>query len=295
MHAISGAPVRAWDITGSVSGTGKVLEFSEARHVYFSSITGSDDRGRLPEGGEAQATRMFENAGAALEANGFRFADVIRTWVYIPHILQWYRGFNVARTAAYERFGVLDESWPGVLPASTGIQGAGVTSAQCQMDLLAVRAVEGESVEVCRLDNPRQSEATSYGSSFSRAVEVSHGGVSQLYISGTASIDERGETVYADDLEGQIFRTLLNVGALLRSRDVGWSDVSMATAFLKLPQDIPTWERVRQILSLASFPVLCVVSDICRPELLFELEATAVYVSTGRGSHVGRGEPAGAK
>lgn len=301
IHAISGGPMRVSDIqpvskseerssagapagpgSGARSpGTGKVLEAAGARYLYLSSVIGVDERGRLPDGGEVQARQMFENARSLVEANGSHFSHVVRTWIYLPHILQWYREFNAARTASYERFGVFDEPWPGVLPASTGIQGAAPGPAQCVMDLVAVEALAGEDLEVRRINNPRQSEATSYGSSFSRAVEVTHAGVSHLYVSGTASINERGETVYAKDLEGQIFRTMTNVGVLLQSSGVGWEDVCIATAFFKTADYIPALDRVLRTLGVPRFPVVSVVADVCRPELLFELEATAVYVAKG--------------
>ena len=265
-------PTRCW-------GSGKVLEVAGARYLYLSAVTGLEERGRLPEGGEAQARQMFENARALLEANGSDFSHVVRTWIYLPHILQWYREFNAARTAAYERFGIFEESWSGVLPASTGIQGAGLGPAQCLMDLVAVEALTGENLTVRRINNPRQSEATSYGSSFSRAVEVTHGGVSRLYVSGTASINERGETVYVNDLEGQVFHTMMSVGTLLGLCGAGWQDVCMATAFFKKADHIPTFERVLRTLGVPGFPVVSTVADVCRPELLFELEATAVYVA----------------
>ena len=289
IHAITGEPMRMSNIQplpsepGSgqdkpVAG-GKVLEAAGARYVHLSSITGHDERGRLPDGGEAQARQMFENSRALLEANGSDVSHIVRTWIYLPHILQWYREFNAARTASFERFGIFDESWPGVLPASTGIQGAGATSVQCLMDVVTVEALAGEKLEVTRINNPRQSEAGSYGSSFSRAVEVTHGGLSQLFISGTASINERGETVYVDDLEAQIIHTMMNVGTLLRIRGAGWEDVCMSTAFFKKAEYAPALGRIMRTLGVPRFPVVSVVADVCRHDLLFELEATAVYAA----------------
>ena len=151
IHAITGEPMRMSDVqllpsdSGSAQDRrvdgGKVLEAAGARYVHLSSVTGHDERGRLPDGGEAQARQMFENARALLEANGSHVSHIARTWIYLPHILQWYREFNAARTASFERFGIFDESWPGVLPASTGIQGAGATSVQCLMDVVAVESL----------------------------------------------------------------------------------------------------------------------------------------------------------
>ncbi len=289
IHAITGEPMRMSNTQPLPSepgsgedkpvGGGKVLEAAGARYVHLSSVTGHDERGRLPDGGEAQARQMFENARALLKANGSQVSNIVRTWIYLPHILQWYREFNAARTASFERFGIFDESWPGVLPASTGIQGAGATSGQCLMDVVTVEALAGEKLEVTRIHNPRQSEAGSYGSSFSRAVEVTHGGLSQLFISGTASINERSETVYLDDLEGQIIHTMMNVGTLLRMRGAGWEDVCISTAFFKKAEYVPALGRIMRTLGVPRFPVVSVVADVCRHDLLFELEATAVYTA----------------
>ena len=107
IHAITGEPMRMSNIQplpcepGSGQdkpvGGGKVLEAAGARYVHLSSITGHDERGRLPDGGEAQARQMFENSRALLEANGSQVSNIVRTWIYMPHILQWYREFNAAR------------------------------------------------------------------------------------------------------------------------------------------------------------------------------------------------------
>jgi len=277
VHAISGKTARTSDILTGSRSTGKIVEWGGARYIYLSFITGEDESGRLPDGGEAQARRMFDNAYTLLEANGSHFSRVARIWIYLPHILQWYREFNAARTAAFEKFGLWEDSWPGILPASTGIQGAGPSGAQCFLDLVAVEPLAGKSVEVRRINNPRQSEATSYGSSFSRAATVTHGGITQLFVSGTASINERGETVHVDDLEGQIFHTLMNVGTLLDLEGRGLSDICMATAFFKKAEYIPAFEKIRRTLGIPSFPVVSIVADVCRHDLLFELEATAVY------------------
>jgi len=58
------------------------------------------------------------------------------------------------------------------------------------------------------------------------------------------------------------------------------ADVEQATAFLKRREDLPAYRRIAEQEGLASLPVVCTVADVCRDELLFELDATAV-VPTG--------------
>lgn len=279
IHAATGDLLHTFDMFPKGSGTGRILEYAGARLTYLHSVVGTNGLGKLARGPEEQAQKMFENAQALLTASETSYTDVVRTWLYMPRILEWYREFNQVRTDAYTRFGVFDSRASGVLPASTGIQGGNAFGAECLMDVLAVTGCNGQRPVITRVHNPRQNEATSYGSSFSRAVEVKHGGLARLYISGTASINGAGETTYLGDVEGQIFHTLTNVAALLSARGAELDDICHAVAFFKEPADIPAFESIRKALGIPSFPVVNVVADICRDDLLFELEPVAVYAA----------------
>ena len=58
-----------------------------------------------------------------LEAGGLSYQDVVRTWIYVSSILDWYADFNSARRLVFCRAGLLDGSRSRWLPASTGIEG----------------------------------------------------------------------------------------------------------------------------------------------------------------------------
>lgn len=62
-----------------------------------------------------------------------------------------------------------------------------------------------------------------YGVTFERGVRVDYGDRSHIFISGTASIDNRGRVVHAGDVRRQTERMWENVEALLREggRDDG--------------------------------------------------------------------------
>jgi enamine deaminase RidA (YjgF/YER057c/UK114 family) len=97
----------------------------------------------------------------------------------------------------------------------------------------------------------------------------------RLLISGTASIALEGETLYAGDVRGQIARTMDVVEAMLESRGLKLSDVTRATAYFKNAADVfafEEWQRAHKWNSTVVVPVNC---DICRDDLLFELEADA--------------------
>src|SRR5271157_2441822 len=76
-------------------------------------------------------------------------------------------------------------------------------------------------------------EAPDYGSSFSRGLRLDIGNVVILLISGTASIDERGDTVHVGDFRGQCRRTYHNITGLLESEGATWKDIVRTTCYLR--------------------------------------------------------------
>ena len=104
-----------------------------------------------------------------------------------------------------------------------------------------------------------------------------------VFVSGTASIDDRGETVHAGDFETQTLFTLEAVQALLQGTGASLSDVQQATAFIKNPCDGRAFERIVERAGLSALPLVTTVADVCRDELLFEIDVTAVLpVREGR-------------
>lgn len=118
-------------------------------------------------------------------------------------------------------------------------------------------------------------------SSFSRGIRVDIKGITFLFISGTASVNEKGESVHIGDLEGQIFRTYKNITALLESEGASWHDVVKMTCYLKDMKDYDKFNEVRtrffKELNLDPLPASTAVqATLCRPELLVEMEALAI-------------------
>jgi enamine deaminase RidA (YjgF/YER057c/UK114 family) len=102
-----------------------------------------------------------------------------------------------------------------------------------------------------------------------------------LQISGTAAIDEAGCSVCPGDVCAQINCTLDKVEVLLRQCGAELSHVCAATAFVKHPTGAACfWDSLRG-RGLVNFPAVCVVADICRNELLFELDAEAAIDAGG--------------
>jgi enamine deaminase RidA (YjgF/YER057c/UK114 family) len=268
----AGARVRTID--GAVPG--RSIEGPGFRMVYLPSVYGADAEGTLTEGGPAQADRMFANARAALASCGLSYSQVVRTWIYLPRLLDWYGELNRVRTRHYapEKFGVGPGDRP--FPASTGIQG-GSGTAECFMDVLALEATAPHAVEARPLLwSARQGQSFSYGSAFSRGMSLAIGGRRTVHVSGTASIDGAGRTVHVGDREGQVLETLLCVAALLEEVGGGLANITMSTLFCKDRETLEAFRRVTRLLRVPAFPVVPVLADVCRPDLLVELEAVAV-------------------
>ncbi len=98
----------------------------------------------------------------------------------------------------------------------------------------------------------------------------------RIYISGTASIDEHGKSVFLDDTLAQVRQTMEVVQAILQSREMDWGDVTRSLVYFKQAKDAPLFEKYRQENGVPAFPAIVVENDICRDELLFEIEVDAV-------------------
>ena len=220
-----------------------------------------------------QTAEIFGQMETALKDHGMAFSDVFRTWFYNHDILDWYGQFNAVRTGYFHQGKIFD----GLVPASTGIGGGNAVDAALVAGLVALSPKNSE-VKISRVSSPLQSSARDYGSSFSRAVEVACPDHRRLYVSGTASIDKEGHTVFLDDCRAQVQKTMEVVQAILESREMGWADVTRALAYFKRAEEAPLLAAYRQENDLPQFPVIVAENDVCRHDLLFEIEVDAVKV-----------------
>lgn len=242
---------------------------------------GLSDVGRLldisgPNSAAHQTRDTLRLTARLLESERWSFNDVCRTWFYLDDILSWYDEFNRARNEVFTDLGLLNGSRSGIIPASTGIRGRNPLGHRCTLDLLAVRAQPGRRLSVDTLHNPLQNEAPEYGSAFSRGLTIATDRSRIFFVSGTASIDESGATVHPDDFDSQTRRTLDNIESLLASRGAVMDDICQATAFVKRREDVERFESILIQRGLDHLPMVCTIDDICRGDLLVEVDATAV-------------------
>jgi enamine deaminase RidA (YjgF/YER057c/UK114 family) len=225
---------------------------------------------------------MLHQAAGLLAAQGTSYRDVVRTWFYLDDLLAWYPEFNRARTAVYGEFGLLPENGPMQLPASTGILGEAPSGAACTLDLLAVVGSPESRPLVRQLRNPGQAEAFQYGSAFSRRVFIGQSDVSLIQVSGTAAIDEQGASLYPGDIRGRIDCTFDKLAALLGPEGASLTDTAAACVFIKSPQDALMYQEQAAARGLKDFPAVVMVADVCREELLFEIDAEVAFAPVSR-------------
>jgi enamine deaminase RidA (YjgF/YER057c/UK114 family) len=251
----------------------RVVTTGLGRLLFASALTGLDaTRDAAPA---EELRRMFERADALLTRNGFTFRDTARTWLFVDRLLDVYDDLNRVRSAFFRELGLIEGTQPAYLPASTGIQGRHPSGAACILDFLAVQSRDGSP---CRqpIRSARQDAAFHYGSAFSRGMRLGTSPGALLTVSGTASIARDGRTLYVGDPQGQLAETYLDVAAVLRAEGAGLRDVVAAIRYHKDPETWRAYGEMRDLGLLPDQPGIDVWADVCRCELLFEVEAVAV-------------------
>ena len=226
-----------------------------------------------------QATRMMERAEEILCKQELTCRDMVRTWFYLADILKWYDEFNEVRNAKYRDFGIMPESGRDSLslPASTGIEGVSLQRGACCMDLVATTLSEDTRPEVIHMKNELQRDALCYGSAFSRGTFIREKDVSLIEVSGTAAIGATGLSLCQDDIRGQMECTLDTIESLIAQRGARLEDICAGTVVLKHPEHEAEYRKVARKRGLDNGPFLCVVADICREDLLFEIDAEVAF------------------
>lgn len=221
--------------------------------------------------GAAQARATFRKAESLLRRSGGDLKALARTWVFMDDVLSWYGQFNQARSGFFLERGILGPESAGRLPASTGIGISPADGSRCNIDLFAVIGPDGS---VARHEAAgKQRSANEYGSAFARAAVAETPAGKTVFVSGTAAINMAGATCCRDDIAGQIDMTIENVKAVLRQLAVGDDDVVQTMAYCVSPE-VQKVFRQRWAGKLP-WPRLVMRADICRNDLVFEVEVTA--------------------
>jgi len=206
---------------------------------------------------------------------------LIRVWNYLPEINreangdERYRRFNSARQAAFRSSGRPTEI---SVPAACALG----SPAGSPISIYFLASREPPTM----IENPRQTSAYRYppkfgvhSPSFSRACMLSGSPGANLFVSGTASI-VGCETLHHGDVDAQTRETLANIEALLReaNRMVGSARYSLDglkfKVYVRQPRDLDAIKSALAERLGAAVPIVYLRADVCREELLVEIEAT---------------------
>jgi enamine deaminase RidA (YjgF/YER057c/UK114 family) len=246
--------------------------------------------------------RAFDFAEQILMAEDLNFGHIYRQWNYIPDILhissmggsdkQNYQIFNEVRSIFYEQ-----PLFKSGFPAATGI---GCKYGAVTIDFIAF---ENHTENIKSIESSIQRNAFEYSNDvligctlngsiekaaplFERA-KYSNIDSKEIWISGTASIESQ-ETKFLDDIEKQTLHTLKSIFSLIDNTSLSHNDIISSSEkplkdcfqemviYVKHQSDIP---KVKEIVthSLPTTPCLFLNADICRDNLLVEIEGLVSF------------------
>ncbi|MDD2952992.1 MAG: Rid family hydrolase [Parabacteroides sp.] len=198
-------------------------------------------------------------------------ANCVRTWFFVQNVDVNYAGVVKARKEVFITQGLTENTH---YIASTGIEGRHADpSVLVQMDSYAVDGLEPGQIQY--LYAPSHLNPTyEYGVTFERGTSVTYGDRKQVFISGTASIDNRGEIVYPGDIVKQTERMMENISVLLKEADATTRDITQAITYLR---DMADYAVVKEYFEAhyPDLPQLIVLAPVCRPGWLIETECIA--------------------
>jgi len=272
----------------------KVIHNADYAEIFACGLTSLD----LSDDIYKQSEVAFEKMRAILINENLNFSSVIRQWNYIEKILtisknntkmqQNYQIFNDVRSKYYQ-----EDEFENGYPAATGI---GMDVGGVVIDFIA--STSNKHISIHPVKNPRQIDAHQYSKEvligemgnkktspkFERAKAVSRNNSGEIYISGTAAIKGQ-ETIEANEIVAQTTTTIENIKELIAADNLRINSIeilnnkviiSFLRVYIKNKHDIhKAIELCEQYFQ--KVPTLYLIADICRDNLIVEIEGKANF------------------
>jgi enamine deaminase RidA (YjgF/YER057c/UK114 family) len=241
---------------------------------HYSMLWNGNYRIGQPFDSAVQTKWIFDKLDENLTSHAMTFLDsAVRSWVYVRDVDNHYAGMVEQRKSFFSSVG-LDEKSRYL--ASTGIEGGNsLVSSLVLVDMLSYGGLEPGQIE--RMDVLSHMPRTiDYGVTFERALRVRFGDRSHIYLSGTASIDEKGVVLHLGDIVAQTRRTIENIKALFATQGASLADLAYLLVYMR---DIKAVEAIQAELRKEvpeTVPVLYLQGPVCRPTWLVEIEGVAI-------------------
>ncbi len=203
---------------------------------------------------------------ATLEAN------CIRTWFFVRDVDTQYAGLVKSRRECFIEQGLTPDTH---YIASTGIGGTPADpKALVQLGCYAMTGFEPEQQQYLYALS-HLNRTIEYGVTFERGTLMQYGDRNHIYISGTASINNKGEVMYVGDINQQTLRMWENVEKLLEEGGMSYEDVMQIVVYLR---DSSDYETVKEMFGkkFPHMPLVITLAPVCRPTWLIEMECIAV-------------------
>ncbi len=222
---------------------------------------------------EYQTRLLLSDYVIRLAEQGCSLADnCVRTWFFVQNVDVNYAGIVKARNEVFLTQNLTEKTH---FIASTGIAGRHADhEVLVQMDAYAIDGVKQEQIHY--LYAPTHLNPTyEYGVSFERGTYVDYGDRRHVFISGTASINNRGEIMYPGDIRRQTEHMWENVEALLAEAECTFEHVGHLIVYLR---DIADYTVVEEMFEkrFPRIPKVYLLAPVCRPGWLIEMECMAV-------------------
>lgn len=234
---------------------------------YSLTSEASDSLGQMED--------IFSSYGSDMAEDGMNVADnCIRTWIFVRDVDTNYAGVVTGRRNYFDSVGLTADTH---YIASTGIQGAHSDYRKVVvMDAYAVRGLQQNQIKYLQAKdylNPTYE----YGVTFERGTCVTYGDRKHVFISGTASIDNKGRILHEGDVRSQALRMMENIAALLDEAGAGLDDIKSSILYLRDASDHAVISRLFKERWPMLDPVF-VQASVCRPGWLIEMECVAVVM-----------------
>ena len=243
------------------------ISHGDFRHLWNASAHNT------AQNSEYQTRLLFNEYIMQLVQEDCTLADnCIRTWLFVNDVDVNYAGVVTARNKVFFTQGLTEDTH---YIASTGIGGRAIDpQVMTQMDNYAIAGIKKEQVHY--LYAPTHLNRTSdYGVSFERGTYVDYADRRHVIISGTASINNKGQIEHPKDIVKQTQRMWDNVEALLKEADCSFDEVGVMIVYLR---DVADYGVVSHMFDerFPNHPRIIVHAPVCRAGWLIEMECMAV-------------------
>jgi len=228
---------------------------------------------KLEFNSEYQTRIILQNYIMKLIETGCTLADnCVRTWFFINDIDNNYNGVVKARNDIFMTQGLTPKTH---YITSTGIGGRlSNHKILVQMDAYSINGLKQGQMKYVYAPN-YMNRTSEYGVSFERGTCIDYGDRRHIYISGTASIDNKGNILHVGNIQQQTLRMLENVENLLQEADMDFTDIGVMIVYLR---DIADFTTVKKMFNhkFKNIPCIIVHASVCRPGWLIEMECIGI-------------------